>query len=312
VGQWREAFTTFGFAQVVGHGVPDAAIEDVYRAARAFFAQPPEAKRKCDLGKGYGFGGYSAQGVERVSATASSADGSSLLGAAKARPPDRVESMVVHKQPADAMPENVVGFRDATYQYHDEMRTLLGCLMSLTACALGLPPRYFEPYFDCRGHELSLRLAYYPAFPDGTDVLPGQLRYGEHTDYTGFTILWQDHNRAGPQLAADAVAPAGGLQVQMPDGSWADCPPVPGAFTINSGDLIQVWTNDVFLSNTHRVLNPPPDDRDDRISVVFFTGPSDKTVISCLPTCCGHDRPAKYGPITAGEHLLRKITASNK
>ncbi|CAK0827740.1 unnamed protein product [Prorocentrum cordatum] len=42
-----------------------------------------EAKRKCDLGKGYGFGGYSAQGVERVSATASSADGSSLLGAAK-------------------------------------------------------------------------------------------------------------------------------------------------------------------------------------------------------------------------------------
>mmetsp|Transcript_121876 Transcript_121876/g.389768 ORF Transcript_121876/g.389768 Transcript_121876/m.389768 type:complete len:93 (-) Transcript_121876:32-310(-) len=84
------------------------------------------------------------------------------------------------------------------------------------------------------------------------------------------------------------------------------------AFTVNAGDLIQIWTNDVFLSNTHRVLNPPPGDRSDRISMVFFTGPSRDTLVQALPTCHGPDRPARYSAIKSGEHLTRKLSASNK
>ena len=38
----------------------------------------------------------------------------------------------------------------------------------------------------CRQNEMSLRLAYYPPFEKGAEPLPGQLRYGEHTDYTGW------------------------------------------------------------------------------------------------------------------------------
>jgi hypothetical protein len=33
---------------------------------------------------------------------------------------------------------------------------------------------------------MSLRLAYYPPFEKGAEPLPRQLRYGEHTDYTGW------------------------------------------------------------------------------------------------------------------------------
>lgn len=90
--QWRAAFATYGFAHIVGHGVPDDVIEASYSTARRFFTLSPEEKRRCDLGRGYGPGGYTAQGGERVSATASRPDGSALLGAAHARPPDRVES----------------------------------------------------------------------------------------------------------------------------------------------------------------------------------------------------------------------------
>jgi len=125
VRQWGDAFKSLGFAQVVGHGVPDAAIEDAYSTARAFFDQPPEKKRKCDLGKGYGAGGYTAQGGERVSATASKPDGSALLGAEKSRPPDRVESMIVHRLPGDVIPESVEGYKDVMYRYHDELKKLL-------------------------------------------------------------------------------------------------------------------------------------------------------------------------------------------
>lgn len=319
---WKTAFSSFGFAQVVGHGISDEVIEETYSSARRFFSQSPEDKRLCDLGKGYGAGGYTAQGVERVNATASRPDGSSLLGAEKARPPDRVESMVIHKQPSDLMPSKVEGFESSVYRYHEEMTGMLRSVMRITACALDMPLDHFDSYFFNEGAtgphekmvgELSLRLAYYPAWKEGEEPAQGQLRYGEHTDYTGYTFLWQDHNTRGPQTAKDgAQPPRGGLQVQLPNGSFVDCPPIPGAFTVNAGDLVQVWTNDVLLSNVHRVLNPPPGDRDDRISLVFFTGPTPDTVVEALPSCCGPDRPARYAPLTAGEHLARKIAASNR
>lgn len=320
--QWREAFSSLGFAQIRGHGVPDKVIEDAYSTARRFFGLSPEEKGRCDLGKGYGPGGFTPQGSERVSATLSKPDGSELQGAARARPPDRVESMLVHRRSSDVLPSVVEGYKEAVYSYCDHMEGLLRAIMSLTACSLELPLLYFEEHFSRSRQELdtegrsfgdcTLRLAYYPAWQEGQEPPPGQLRYGEHTDYTGFTILWQDHNRNGPQLAPGAEPPAGGLQVRTPAGEWIDCPPLHGAFTINAGDLIQVWTNDVFLSNTHRVINPPPGDRDDRISLVYFTGPKREAVIEALPTCWSEQRPKRYNAISAALHLQAKLDASNR
>ncbi len=37
--------------------------------------------------------------------------------------------------------------------------------------------------------------------------------------------------------------------------------PIPGTLVVNAGDLIQRWTNDRWISNVHRVANPPPDRR---------------------------------------------------
>mmetsp|Transcript_14661 Transcript_14661/g.23067 ORF Transcript_14661/g.23067 Transcript_14661/m.23067 type:complete len:379 (+) Transcript_14661:103-1239(+) len=317
--QWREAFSTLGFAQIVGHGVPDEVIEKAYTVVRKFFELPFEEKKKCDLGLGYGPGGFTPQGVERVSGTASRPDGTSILGAEKARPPDYVENMLVHRRPTDVIPAGVDGYREAVYSYHDEMSRLLRTIMRLTAVCLDLPIDFFDTYFfdcseppRCEG-SVTVRCAYYPKVPEDYVTPPGQLRYGEHTDYQGFTILWQDHNAVGPQTAKEGLSPpSGGLQVRLPNHEWIDCPPVAGAFTVNAGDLIQAWSNDVLLSNTHRVLMPPPGDRHDRLSLVFFTGPKKDTVVECLPTCCGPDRPAKYAPISAEEHLQRKLKESNK
>mmetsp|Transcript_34142 Transcript_34142/g.104911 ORF Transcript_34142/g.104911 Transcript_34142/m.104911 type:complete len:109 (+) Transcript_34142:691-1017(+) len=55
-----------------------------------------------------------------------------------------------------------------------------------------------------------LRCAYYPS-QKGAAPTEGQLRYGEHTDWQAFTLLWQDHGRT---QCADAVVdpPPGGLR----------------------------------------------------------------------------------------------------
>jgi isopenicillin N synthase-like dioxygenase len=55
----RAACTTFGFLQVVGHGVSRSLQEELFRGAAAFFALPLEEKRKVDrahpgaCGKGF-------------------------------------------------------------------------------------------------------------------------------------------------------------------------------------------------------------------------------------------------------------------
>ncbi|CAN0550459.1 unnamed protein product, partial [Ectocarpus sp. 8 AP-2014] len=52
---------------------------------------------------------------------------------------------------------------------------------------------------------------------------------------------------------------------------WVSIPPVDGAMTINVGDMLQVWTNDLFVAPEHRVLSQK--DRD-RFSAPFFYNPA--------------------------------------
>ena len=130
---------------------------------------------------------------------------------------------------------------------------------------------------------------------------------GAHTDYTGFTILHQDESDVG---ALDA----GGLQVLLKSGEWHPVRPQPAAFVVNIGDLYEVWTNGKWRSTVHRVLKPPVGSAaasSPRLSIPFFTGPHNDAIIEAMPTCISEAQPAKYEPIRALDHLLRKLGASN-
>ena len=101
-----------------------------------------------------------------------------------------------------------------------------------------------------------------------------------HTDYGTFTLLWQDRN--------------GGLEVRNAAGDWIQAPPLEGAFVVNIGDTLQMWTNDLYISTLHRVVNSSSKAR---ISQPLFTYPHGKTLIECLSTCHGPGNPPKYEPI---------------
>ena len=186
-------------------------------------------------------------------------------------------------------------FRDTLTEYYRAMERLTATLMAVFAAALDLPARFFVDRFSA--HNSTLRVMNYPAQRAAPEA--GQLRAGAHTDYSALTILnGQDR--------------PGGLQVRRPDGTWIDARTAPHDFVINIGDLMMAWSNDTWLSNMHRVANPPPGagDAARRLSIAYFCNPNDDLLIECLPTCCGPGRAAKYPAFRAGEHRFRKIEAS--
>ncbi|KAL1854846.1 hypothetical protein VTK73DRAFT_8683 [Phialemonium thermophilum] len=98
-------------------------------------------------------------------------------------------------------------------------------------------------------------------------------KQGEHTDFGSLTILFNW---------------LGGLQIRLPDdptGSsrWVYVRPVPGAAIVNLGDALVKFTAGLLRSNVHRVVPaPPPQDRLERYSLVYFSRPEDAVLLKRL------------------------------
>jgi isopenicillin N synthase-like dioxygenase len=179
------------------------------------------------------------------------------------------------------------------YQACTEAADIIG---KAFAIALHLPESFFSDRHNQQNH--TLRLLHYP--PVEQSPKPGQVRAGEHSDYGSFTLLFQDE--------------VGGLEVCTVQGEWIGAPYIPDTIIVNTGDLMQRWTNHVFCSTKHRVMIPTDDRvkrrKRSRYSVAFFCHPNNDTEIACLESCKQLNRPPLYPPITAGDYLLSRLQAT--
>jgi isopenicillin N synthase-like dioxygenase len=91
----------------------------------------------------------------------------------------------------------------------------------------------------------------------------------------------------------------GGLQV-FKDGLWHNVTPVPGAFVINIGDMVQLWSNNRYRAALHRVMAM---DKVDRYSIPFFFNPSYQTVVEPLVDL---NAGAQYRPVHWGEFRRKR------
>jgi isopenicillin N synthase-like dioxygenase len=287
-----DALRTSGFLLITGHGVPAGLSAQTRAVAREFFALPDSVKSRYAIavgGRGWIPPGAEANGYAEGTPTPPDLKESYSLAAEKPTGNAAIDARWFRP---NTWPAEVPRMRPVVTEYISWMHTLSDELMALCAVALGLQAGFFTPFLDHPTYGLNLN--HYPPADPGRPPEPGQYRIGPHSDFGTVTVL-------------DREPGLGGLQVYLPDGTWADAPYDPAALTVNIGDLLARWTGDRWRSTRHRVLPPHPDaPGEDLLSLIFFYEANHDAVVESLPPPLGR---VSYPPVVAHEYLRDKLDA---
>jgi isopenicillin N synthase-like dioxygenase len=281
--EFRRACETIGFFYAANHGVPRAVIDGVFDATRRYFALPEDKRLELKLDDRFRRGfmpyginqhpGYKPDLKESFeSALDLPLDDPAVQAGLPLHGPNR-------------WPADMPWLRQAAEAYFDATLALGRRLLRVFAVSLDMPEDFFSPY--TKKPMVQTRLFHYSpqAVPDEK-----QLGVAPHTDYGMVTLLTQD--------------PIGGLELCLRDGEWVRAPWIDNTFVINLGDMVKVWTNDIYVSNPHRVVNRTGQER---FSIPTFFNLDFDAPVACLPTCQSAERPPKYAPIRSGDYLVKRF-----
>jgi isopenicillin N synthase-like dioxygenase len=275
-----------GFFTVVNHGVPAEFVAEYFDALKRFFALPEDVKARIDKRLSRHFRGWERVGAEL---TGNRPDYREQLDVSTENSPYPLDAEPAYLRldgPNQWLPEDVLpGFRALVEEFFVRMGAVAEELMSLLSIGLGLGPSHLAGVFGERPLCFA-KLISYPPTP------PGQAGVNAHHDAGFLTILLQ-HG-------------VGGLQAQNPGGEWIDVEPVPGAFVVNLGEMLQEMTGNYFVATTHRVITERA-----RFSSGYFHGPDLRTRLDPLPldpsfaaTVAASERHARAG-FMAKRHELK-------
>lgn len=260
----------WGFFQIVGHGIDGALTGAVLEQMRRFFALPDASKRAIERTATNAWGYYDRELTKNVR------DWKEIFDVG----PPETEGPLAGSTPQwpDGLPE----FERTLDAFSAACERVSYQLLSAIAVNLGQAPDALHAAFGAR-HSSFLRLNRYPVCEDPapsdspTGSQAGQFGIHHHTDAGALTVLLQDDQP--------------GLQVSCGD-HWFTVEPNPEALVINIGDVVQVWSNDLYRAPLHRVI---AHGENERYSAPYFFNPAYATMYAPL---CGTPR---YRPINWGE-----------
>ena len=273
--QLRVACEEVGFFSIVGHQVPWTQLRQMFDLTRQFHALPLELKQTTLMDRAewpIGGVGYLPMKNHKLPAR----DKGNLNEAFLVKHDHRI-GFDDNQWPED---ETIPGFRKAVEDYAASLEALGRRLLPLFAVALKMPPTFFDEAFDKPLYRL--RMTHYPPVK-ATPV--DEFGIAPHVDTSFCTILAQD--RPGLTIFSERRQ------------CWIKAPLLENAFMVNSGELLKQWTNDFFISVKHFANNNTG--TRSRYSIPFFLNANSNYRMTCVPSCCNEDNPAKYAPISYAE-----------
>jgi isopenicillin N synthase-like dioxygenase len=264
----RQACLSSGFFYITSHSISAPACDGVLQQAEHFFKHSsPADKRRIHIEHsphGYGWEPSESTSIAGDVETKEafnwcySDDLDPTGGDGQYVQLDGTRTKDLNQWPSE---DSVPGFYDAVKTYYGEALLLARHLCRLFALSLALP----EDYFDSKTTHPSAnsRMMFYPAGNPTTD----DVGLGAHTDYQCFTIL--------------LCSSAPGLEIMSPSGDWVQAPVVPGGLVVNIGDMMMRWTNGLYKSTMHRVINRTGEER---YSVPLFFGINNDELVEVRST----------------------------
>ena len=258
VDEVKAACTRYGFLQVKGHGVPLQLQRDVIEAARTLFALPQEQKDALSLKNSVSRRGYERIGeqtldkqmlpdqkeVQRIRPWPlqySSLTFRQGFYVGREVPAENISFMRGPNQWPDLREE---AFHRPITEYHKHMGQLCNSLIEILVRGLGHPLHVLDAF--TREPVCNLKLLHYPPH---TSKNARQFGAGAHTDFGGITVLLQQPGKHGLQV------------YYQPTDEWLPVPAVEDVFVVNLGDLVHKWTDGLYRSTLHRVINAADGDR---------------------------------------------------
>ncbi len=279
----RRASVEAGFFYIRGHHMPPDLMRATLMASKFFFSRPDAEKRAIQVnGAHRGYVPFAQTTLGRQY-KADLKESFNFAFPFAADDPD-----VVAGKPligVNQWPQGEEVWRSVLEDYYRTLFEVGQRVLEGFALALDAPRTYFRDLY--KRPLVRTRLLHYPPQPEGS----GEDQFGAapHTDWGCMTLLWQDQ--------------VGGLQVRNRAGQWIDAPYIEGTFVVNIGDMLERWSNDLFVSTPHRVVNASGRER---YSIPMFYDPDFDTAVECLPNCSGPGNPPKYPRTVAGEYITAK------
>ncbi|KAL8460794.1 hypothetical protein ACS0TY_032340 [Phlomoides rotata] len=205
----------WGFFQLINHGVKPSVIDTMKLEIQEFFNLPIEEKSKfCQEA-----GDVEGYGQAFVASHDQKLDWADLFF---------VVTLPTYLRKPHLIPKLPSKFRDAIEEYAEELKVVAIKILSMMAKALGMKSEEVGTLFE-EGMQ-AMRMNYYPPCPQ-PELVTGLC---PHSDGVGLTILLQVNEMEGLQIKKDGV--------------WIPVSPLPDAFVINIGDILEIVTNGTYRS----------------------------------------------------------------
>ncbi|XP_065864452.1 protein SRG1-like [Euphorbia lathyris] len=181
-----------------------------------------------------------------------------------------------HARKHHLFPNLPLPLREILDNYSIDLKNLAMKILSSMAKAVEIDTGIFED-----GHQ-SMRMNYYPPCPQPQKVIG----LTPHSDAAALTIL----------LQLDQVE---GLQIKR-NGKWISINPLPNAFVVNIGDILEIMTNGIYRSIEHRAT---VNSEKERMSIATFYAPKYEAEIGPAPSLINHQNPSLFRRIGVEQYF---------